>query len=399
MPLHLLGKKSWNVYNPANIERVRRDEAAAQARDEERDRRLDDYDAACRAATLRGLPPPSPPPDLEEPSTEKPPKNDGGSRIKRRKLAGEDDTDRDIRVAREMEERNRAAKEQLITYGDQKKTATDMPLIDHAGHINLFPVDPKAAKKAEKNSEHEAEKARKERELEDQYTMRFSNAAGRDGQGKPWYTNKARLSHHSGTEVLDEEVEEPGKNVWGREDPGRKDRDKARMSTTDPLAFMKRAQIQLKDAEKDRKLFAAEREKDILDLIADEKEKARSEGRRRKSRREHADDYDHVDEDRRPREHRSSRHHHRSRSRDRHRHKSHRDRSRSPRGERHKSHRSRSRSREKDRHRSRRDRSRSADGERHSSHRNSHHNSHRSSRHRESESHYESGRWSEGMDR
>ena len=40
MPLHLLSKKSWNVYAPDNIARVKRDQAAAQAREEEEDRWL-----------------------------------------------------------------------------------------------------------------------------------------------------------------------------------------------------------------------------------------------------------------------------------------------------------------------------------------------------------------------
>ena len=33
MVLHLLGKKSWNVYNTDNVERVRKDEAEARARE------------------------------------------------------------------------------------------------------------------------------------------------------------------------------------------------------------------------------------------------------------------------------------------------------------------------------------------------------------------------------
>ncbi|KAG9717065.1 hypothetical protein KCU60_g9544, partial [Aureobasidium melanogenum] len=53
MVLHLLGKKSWNVYNKDNIDRVRRDEAAAQAREQEAERRMDQEDAARRIAILR----------------------------------------------------------------------------------------------------------------------------------------------------------------------------------------------------------------------------------------------------------------------------------------------------------------------------------------------------------
>ncbi|KAL1627288.1 60S ribosomal protein L19B [Neofusicoccum ribis] len=184
MPLHLLGKKSWNVYNPANIERVRRDEAAAQVREEEAERRMDEYDAARRLAILRGERPPSPPPDLLDEGQQ--PRRDGANRgPKRRRIAGEDDTDRDIRLARETAEQGREQQEQLIKFSENKE-ANDAPLINREGHIDLFPVDHKAMRKAEKNAEREAEEARKRQEFEDQYTMRLSNAAGRDGLGKPW---------------------------------------------------------------------------------------------------------------------------------------------------------------------------------------------------------------------
>lgn len=56
MPLHLLGKKSWNVYNTDNIERVRRDEAAARAREEADEQRMQEEDAERRLKILRGRP-------------------------------------------------------------------------------------------------------------------------------------------------------------------------------------------------------------------------------------------------------------------------------------------------------------------------------------------------------
>ena len=59
MPLHLLGKKSWNVYNHDNIEAVRRDEAAAAARQEARDQVMQEQDALRRTAILRGETPPT----------------------------------------------------------------------------------------------------------------------------------------------------------------------------------------------------------------------------------------------------------------------------------------------------------------------------------------------------
>ncbi|KAJ9655916.1 hypothetical protein H2198_005357 [Neophaeococcomyces mojaviensis] len=54
MPLHLLGKKSWNVYNQDNIERVQRDEEKARIVQQGEERRRRDDDAADRLRILRG---------------------------------------------------------------------------------------------------------------------------------------------------------------------------------------------------------------------------------------------------------------------------------------------------------------------------------------------------------
>ena len=61
MPLHLLGKKSWNVYNTDNVERVRRDEADARAREEAAEQLMQEQDAERRIALLRGEEPPAVP--------------------------------------------------------------------------------------------------------------------------------------------------------------------------------------------------------------------------------------------------------------------------------------------------------------------------------------------------
>ncbi|KAH7058782.1 hypothetical protein B0J12DRAFT_373350 [Macrophomina phaseolina] len=343
MPLHLLGKKSWNVYNPANIERVRRDEAVAQAREEEAERLMDEYDAARRLAILRGEKPPSPPPDLLA-NGQKPSRNSTQRGPKRRKLAGEDDTDRDIRVARETAEQGREVQQQLVKVSEEKKERSNAPLMDHRGHIDLFPVDHKAMRIAEKNAEREAEDAKKKQELEDQYTMRFVNAAGRDGMDKPWYANATKGPRHNSSADAIGELEEPGKDVWGREDPGRKARERMRMNASDPLAFMKKAQVQLKDAERDRKRWKAEREREMLAMeIAAEgsRHKSKHPSRHRDSNDmgelegfsldATANDTKTRDETSHGRGSKHRRHHKRSRSRsrDRDRHRRHRSRGRS----------------------------------------------------------------------
>ncbi|OQE30995.1 hypothetical protein PENFLA_c002G10843 [Penicillium flavigenum] len=266
MPLHLLGKKSWNVYNAENIARVRRDEAQAKAREEEDERIMQQVDAERRIKILRGERPPTPPPapslQSSEPGTRSDRKSasDAGGFRKRRRIAGEDDTDRDIRYAREDAAQAVAKREELMLASRKADTA-QAPILDKSGHINLFPA---ASAKTEKNSEAEAEAARKKRSYEDQYTMRFSNAAGFKetiGQ-KTWYSSAEQNVTAPGSM--------PEKDVWGNEDPRRKERTQARMSANDPLAAMKRGVRQLKATEQERRRWNDEKRREIEALKAEE---------------------------------------------------------------------------------------------------------------------------------
>ncbi|KAH6851176.1 hypothetical protein B0I37DRAFT_353548 [Chaetomium sp. MPI-CAGE-AT-0009] len=250
MPLHLLGKKSWNVYNPANIARVRRDEAAAQAREEAEEQRMQENDAARRLAILRGEAPPL----LEEPqhpneTLPAPPRGrdhdaHGPSHQRKRKRHGEDDTDFEMRVARERAAAgDRAARELATTTSSSTATTSSAPLVDSKGHLTLFPEPDTTPRPREGNEEAAREAARREREFKDQYQMRLVNAAGRDGQGLtdggPWYASAAAVAGE-GAGASSGALVVPSKNVFGREDPGRGARAAARLDASDPLAVMRR---------------------------------------------------------------------------------------------------------------------------------------------------------------
>lgn len=274
--------QSWNVYNPASIARVKADEAAAAAREAADEERMQELDAERRAAILRGQTPPPLPENVEreDKTFRKTDKGRDGHDRKRRRLAGEDDTDAEIRLARTV---TGAKDEDNVAILKLRNPKSDAPLTDHAGNINLFPVDLKEAGRREKNAEAEKEKKKKEQAYEDQYTMRFSNAAGKDGlEQRPWYAAADTKA-----------IEESGfgsKDVWGREDPGRKDRSQARMTSSDPLAFMNRAQVQLKQARIDRKKWAEERDQELMELrAAQERESRRSRHSKRKQRNEDDD--------------------------------------------------------------------------------------------------------------
>ncbi|KZZ98312.1 homocitrate synthase [Moelleriella libera RCEF 2490] len=225
MPLHLLGKKSWNVYNADNVARVRRDEAAAKAAEEAEEQRMQEVDAQRRLAILRGeVPPPlneaDDEPVKQEARSRKPASSGPGSLQRKRKRHGEDDTDFELRLAKE---RN-ANTHQISAPAQNSSSCTT--IVDSRGHISLF-GDEKTRAHAQKNEEAEEETRKKRREYEDQYTMRLSNAAGKDGIKQPWYSHA-------------DAQDEPLKDIWGNDDPKRKQRDTVRLAANDPLAMMKK---------------------------------------------------------------------------------------------------------------------------------------------------------------
>lgn len=286
---------------------------------------MQEVDAQRRIAILRGeVPSPledAKPPAIVQQTTDAPPLYPGGSR-KKRKRAGEDDTDFELRLANER-------LEPATSHIDEaRKPTSSAPITDHAGHIDLF-GDERAKAHKEKNEEAEKEKKKKKQQLEDQYTMRFANAAGKGGLGNAWYSN-------SGAEVAERLM----KDVWGNEDPKRKERDTQRMMANDPLAMMKKGASKVRELKKERSKFQEERDEELRQLRNEQHRKERhmrrderrsrdrsprvSERRRHRSR-DRRDDEKYDREERRHRERNDDRRHRRrSRSpehrRHRHRH-------------------------------------------------------------------------------
>lgn len=300
---------------------------------------MQELDAERRMQILRGEIPTLLPDEIEDkPSTDTPSSRkrhslgdgvEGGER-KKRKRYGENDTDFEMRVASEQTS-HKDGDRQIVLRKD-----IDAPLIDHKGHIDLFPQERPQKLAVEKNPEAEKEAARKKKEYEDQYTMRFSNAAGfKQGLEKPWYSKAGSRKEADEEEVM------PSKDVWGNEDPMRREREAKRIASSDPLAMMKQGAAQVRQVERERKQWREEKEKELREL-----EEAGV--KRKRHKRRYDDDEDGLEDfsldkpertpSRRQSEHnkeRRHRHKHSSRSshrddreedrRRRHRHRHHRD--------------------------------------------------------------------------
>ncbi|MCJ1477380.1 hypothetical protein MMC13_006051 [Lambiella insularis] len=269
MPLHLLGKKSWNVYNTANIQQVKKDEAAAAAQEAVEEQRMQEVDAERRIQLLRGLPvaPSTEGPGDIKSQVQRSRHGSGSTREgKRRRIEGENDTERDIRYAKECQDQSRTENHNQL----KRQKTSNAPLVDRAGHINLFPVEG-SRRHGPKNPEAESEAAAKKKEYEDQYTMRFSNAAGfkKAIDKKPWYHNP------SSSKLEDEEL--PSEDVWGNDDPRRKLRQKLRIIADDPLAMIHKGVQDLRQVEMQKREWKDEQEQQIRALERIERRKSRKE--------------------------------------------------------------------------------------------------------------------------
>jgi hypothetical protein len=161
-------------------------------------------------------------------------------------------------------------------------------LTDQRGHIDLFP---QALSKAPvtKNAEATQEAAKKKQEYEDQYTMRFSNAAGfKQTLENPWYS-QARNSTTASPPPTAATAEPRGKDVWGNSDTRRRERDATRTAAHDPLAAMRHGAARARQVERERKAWAEEKEREVRELKREEEERERKRRRRGGGRRRHED--------------------------------------------------------------------------------------------------------------
>ena len=209
-------------------------------------------DAERRMAILRGeVPPPldnDDAPKAEPPHATSHPSGSDREPHRKRKRRGEDDTDFEMRLARERVEASEAAALSAAAAGP-------MSLVDSRGHISLF-AEPAQAERTDEKKRYDAE--------DEAYRMRLVNAAGKDGRGLtdggPWY---ATAEKDLSSSVPPSRISHKEEGIWGKEDPARKaKREAASMSLSDPLAMMKWGAKQVRELEKERRRGEEEREEE-----------------------------------------------------------------------------------------------------------------------------------------
>lgn len=221
-------------------------------------------DAEKRIQILRRQHPSTPPPSSQQSNEDISREREGHGHRKRRRLAAENDTDRDIRLAKGDTQEARSRCKDFF-----QRPSNNVPLFDDAGHIDLFSADLARRLPSEKNPEAEAEAVKRKREYEDQYTMRFCNAGGfKRGLENPWYSSSRQ-------DLAAQPDEMSGKDVWGNEDPGRRERGKSRTDANDPLVAMKKGVHQLREIERERRKFEEEKQRDLEVLKKVDKESRR----------------------------------------------------------------------------------------------------------------------------
>jgi hypothetical protein len=301
----LLGKKSWNVYNADNIERVKRDEQAAAAREEAAEQRMQEVDAERRIQQLRGLDLPALTPDLgTEPDAFDSQSHHSRVEVKdnrKRQRSLENDLDAEKRYIRAIHTPTSTLS------GTLKRSKHDHePVIGSNRHTNLARISDKSCEQSS-SARVEANSDKKHEANPEIFGMRFADAAGKHYSinQKPWYdptSNPARVS-----------VDAMSKNVWGREDPKRKDRDLARLTTQDPLSAIQKGVKTLRAVESERTRWKEERHQEFRDLAQHDSRTAR---KNRKDRVDNGRQAESHHRDSRKGSHPTRTHHHRRRGQD-----------------------------------------------------------------------------------
>ncbi|EFX06694.1 hypothetical protein CMQ_7015 [Grosmannia clavigera kw1407] len=275
MPLKLLGKKSWNVYNAANIERVRRDEAEARAREADEDRRRKETESARRQAILRGEAVPE-----EDQTAISGPSGSGASSsaaaagsqrpwaAKKRKRHGEDDTDFEMRLARAEMEPGSLEATGPVKSKSKSGGAASRPIVDGTGHIDLFGEAPQPS-----GGGRQARGPPTDGAL---LNMRFADAAGYNGSFEAWYAGGGDKAKRQQAE------QEP------RQQQQQRPRHPPLPSSVlaDPLAAMRQGAAAVRALTQERKRETEERAADMAAMEAEERRQRRERRRERRRRRE-----------------------------------------------------------------------------------------------------------------
>ena len=275
---NLLQHKSWNIYNPKLQERIARDEAEAQEREEAQNKIRQEYDAAKRYALLRGESPP-PAPELLDDGQHKRRRRDNDyesvdTKRQRRKLTGEDDTDRDVRLARGKMADDAASKQRVGGYKSKGQANTNAPIVDDSGHSQP------QTRAFGKGDTFEA--------LKD--TPWYSNAsmAVTTRERALGSMNDAGGPLDSGNGGLETEVlsRYNPTDRWGQPDQARKERAKARMNAADPLNAMITGWGKQKEYETAKSQWRSE-QNEKLEQLKKEQEKAERDSRKERRRDKH----------------------------------------------------------------------------------------------------------------
>ncbi|KAF8469710.1 hypothetical protein BDZ91DRAFT_63594 [Kalaharituber pfeilii] len=275
MPLHLLSKKSWNVYNADNIERVRRDEVIAQEKEEAEEQRMQQEDAQRRMLELRRR-------ALEKQTPIREAITGGGGGGGTASLVSDqgykrktDDYADDGMVGSQSQslidkivgkglvqgsERNNLRREPMRGQWDgATPIGSTRNTQDKSGHINLFSELQSAPTKLslqEKNPEYEKEKAEKEAKIAEQYNMALGKPAD---ELRPWYVTVDKVG---------EKQERKSDKQIGIE----KRRDEKFKDLNDPMAMMRRGVKQLREIEEARRKLEEERRTEIERLKKEQEE-------------------------------------------------------------------------------------------------------------------------------